>query len=194
MTIDVKKGHRINIQKENGEALTKFFLAGGWDKKEGIGDEFDLDLAIIPLNENNKLTSEDDICFFNNQVTLNGALNLDGDNRTGEGDGDDEVISINTDKIPENVTKLVGVIGIYEAKEKNQNFGMSKNASVRVLDKENDKETEHFKYDLTEDYSSNHAVAVCEIYKKDGLWKFHARGEGISDVSNIIEVYKKLGY
>ena len=99
-----------------------------------------------------------------------------GDNRTGEGDGDDEVIKVQLDKIPSDYDTISFTVKIYEAEKRLQNFGMVENAYVRLIDEDTGEELVRF--DLTEDFSTETALVVAEIYKRDGQWKFAAIGSG----------------
>ena len=103
-----------------------------------------------------------------------------GDNRTGEGDGDDEVIKVQLDKIPSDYDTISFTVKIYEAEKRLQNFGMVENAYVRLIDEDTGEELVRF--DLTEDFSTETALVVAEIYKRDGQWKFAAIGSGYDGV------------
>ena len=110
---------------------------------------------------------------------------LDGDNLTGEGDGDDETITINIPAIEPGVESLVFAINIFGAAGKNQNFGMVRNAYVRVYNKENQQEL--VKFDLSEDYGTNTAVVAGKLYKHNEEWKFQAMGEGlVGDINDVV--------
>ena len=100
------------------------------------------------------------------------------DNLTGEGEGDDEQIKVALKDIPANITKISFTVTIYEAQERNQNFGQVSNAFVRIVNMENDEEI--LRYDLGEDFSIETAVVVGELYKHNGEWKFNAIGSGFS--------------
>lgn len=99
-----------------------------------------------------------------------------GDNRTGDGDGDDEQISIDLSKVPENITRIIFTATIYEAEERRQNFGQISNAYIRIVDE--DVNNEILKYDLGEDFSIETAAVFGELYKNNGEWKFNAIGSG----------------
>ena len=104
-----------------------------------------------------------------------------GDNLTGEGEGDDEQIVIDLDRVPSEYDKIVIVVTIYQAQQRKQHFGLIENAFIRLVDGKNDQEI--LKYNLTEDYSGMTAMIFGEIYRHNGEWKFGAIGQGTKDTS-----------
>lgn len=176
MSVSLTKGQRVDLTKGR-PSLRKILIGLGWDINEYDGEEdFDLDASVYMLKDNGKVGSDDDFIFYGNLEHKTKCIVHTGDNRTGEGDGDDEVIKVNLDKIPSDYTKLSVVVTIYDAGNRFQNFGMVNNAYVRIVDEE--KEEEIIKYDLSEDFSTETAIVVAELYKKNGEWKFKAVGSG----------------
>lgn len=179
--INLEKGQKVAI-----DSGIQFAFAGlGWDTNKYTGNaDFDLDASIFMLNDKGKLSNEKNFVFYNNLTDPAGSVKHSGDNRTGQGDGDDEKIFINFSKIPSDVQKLVVVVTIHQASERGQNFGQVSNAYVRLvkLNSENDTNgTEELRFDLSEDYSVETAVCVAEIYRSNGGWKFAAVGNGYKD-------------
>jgi tellurium resistance protein TerD len=176
--IDLSKGSRINLSKE-APGATKFTLGMGWDTRITDGADFDLDASALLLDTNGKPVGEAASLVFYSQLSSPcGGVVSSGDNRTGEGEGDDETIAVDLEKLNVDVAKIVLVVTIHEADARGQNFGMVDNAFVRVLkDGSSDPVA---RYDLTEDYSTETAVVFGEIYKKDGEWRFAAKGDGFA--------------
>lgn len=172
----------INLTKGENHALdknTQTALIGlGWDIKSGAGDNFDLDAAAFLLDDKGHLASDGDFIFFNNKKHSSGAVVHSGDNLTGEGDGDDEQIKIDFSKMPANIARIAIVVNIYSAATRHQNFGQVNNAFVRLVDTTGGKNSEEFRFDLTEDYSGFTAIRVADIYRHNGEWKMKAVGEG----------------
>ena len=176
MSVSLTKGQRVDLTKGR-PSLRKILIGLGWDINEYDGEEdFDLDASVYMLKDNGKVGSDDDFIFYGNLEHKTKCIVHTGDNRTGEGNGDDEVIKVNLDKIPSDYTKLSVVVTIYDAGNRFQNFGMVNNAYVRIVDEE--KEEEIIKYDLSEDFSTETAIVVAELYKKNEEWKFKAVGSG----------------
>lgn len=178
MAINLQKGQRISLDKSMKRAL----IGLGWDtnKYDGGGD-FDLDASVFLIGPTGKMTCDEDFVFYNNLESRNGAVKHMGDNRTGAGDGDDEVILVDFTKIPEEILKLVICVTIHEAEQRRQNFGQVSNAYVRVakLNDENDTQGEdQLRFDLEEEFYLETGIVVCEIYKHDGEWKFNAVAAG----------------
>ncbi len=158
-------------------------MAGlGWDTNRYDGGyEFDLDASAFLLGENGKLQRDEDFIFYNNLESRNGAVVHTGDNRTGEGEGDDEVIMIDFTKLPDDIKKIAICVTIHEAAERGQNFGQVSNAYIRIvkLENENDQTGEQvLRFDLEEEFSIETALVVAEIYKRNGEWKFNAVAAG----------------
>ena len=178
MGVNLTKGQRVSLEK----SMTLALVGLGWDTNQYDGGyDFDLDASAFLLGENGKVLRDEDFVFYNNCDGRDGAVVHTGDNLTGAGDGDDEVILIDFTKIPKEITKIAITVTIHEAAERGQNFGQVSNAYVRVAKRvgENDMEgVEVLKYDLMEEFSVETALVVCEIYRYGNDWKFNAVGAG----------------
>jgi tellurium resistance protein TerD len=178
MAISLQKGQKVDLTKGNA-GLSKILIGLGWDtNKYDGGADFDLDAAAFLLGENGKVQSDADFVFYGNLKHASESVVHTGDNLTGEGEGDDEVIKIDLAKVPANVAKIDFTVTIYDAEARSQNFGMVSNAFIRVAD--DNKGTELIRYDLGEDYSVETAVVVAELYRHSGEWKFNAIGSGFA--------------
>ena len=178
MGVNLSKGQRVKLGKDMPLAL----IGLGWDvNKYDGGNDFDLDASAFLLDSNGKVRNDSDFIFYGNLKHSSGAVCHTGDNRTGEGDGDDEVLIIDFGKIPSDIQKIAITVTIYEAKERNQNFGQISNAYVRVARMANENDLtgiEELRFDLVEDFSIETALVVCEIYRNGSDWKFNAVGAG----------------
>ncbi|GHV52661.1 hypothetical protein FACS1894216_09200 [Synergistales bacterium] len=178
MAINLSKGQKIDLTKTN-PGLNKILVGLGWDvNKYDGGAQFDLDAAAFLLGENGKAVSDADFVFYNNKEHASGAVIYGGDNRTGEGEGDDETLKVDLSKIPASVAKVDFTVTIDQAEERNQNFGQVDHAYIRVV---NDGDgTELLRYDLGEDYSTEKSVVVAQLYRNGAEWKFSAIGSGFT--------------
>ena len=192
MAISLSKGQRVSLEKVS-PGLKAAFVGLGWDvKKVDTGNDFDLDASVFLLGEDEKLMSDTHFVFYNNLKSPDPHHSVEhmGDNLTGAGEGDDEVILVNFTKIPNDVKKLVFVVTIHEADKRNQSFGQVENAFVRLVNVENKEEI--LRYDLTEDYSIETALIIAEIYNKDGQWRMGAVGSGYQGgLQAILNRYSK---
>ena len=178
MAINLQKGQKVDLTKGN-PGLSKLIVGLGWDtNKYDGGADFDLDAAAFLLGDNGKVPCDADFVFYGNLQHSSGAVIHTGDNLTGEGEGDDEVIKVDLSKVPSNITKISFTVTIYDADLRGQNFGQVSNAYIRVVDEATGREVIH--YDLGEDFSIETAVVVGQIYKHNGEWKFNAIGSGYS--------------
>lgn len=179
MAVSLQKGQKVALANDMKLALVGL----GWDTNKYAGSyDFDLDASAFMLGANDKVTCDSDFVFYNNLEGTNGAIRHTGDNLTGEGEGDDEVIIIDFEKIPANIEKIAITVTIHEAVERGQNFGQVSNAYVRVakLADEFDEAGEQvLRFDLEEEFSIETSLVVCEIYKKNGEWKFNAVAGGV---------------
>jgi len=178
MAVTLTKGQRVSLEKV-APGLIEVFVGLGWDVKAmDTGYNFDLDASAFMLNSNEKLISDNHFIFYNNFTSPDPSKSVQhtGDNLTGVGDGDDEVIKINLQKVPADVQKIVIAVTIHEAAERGQNFGQVQNAFVRIVNAQTSQEV--VRYDLVEDYSIETALVMAEIYRKDGEWRLNAVGSG----------------
>ncbi|MDR2174928.1 MAG: TerD family protein [Synergistaceae bacterium] len=178
MAINLQKGQRVALDS----SITRVLVGLGWDvNKFDSGGEFDLDVSCFLLGENGKAGRDEDFVFYNNLKSRNGAVVHTGDNRTGAGEGDDEVVMIDFKKMPDDVKKVAVCVTIHEAEARRQNFGQVSNAYVRVDRVDGEFETAGtpvLQFDLMEEFSIETALVVCEIYKHDSAWKFNAVAAG----------------
>ena len=180
MGITLKKGEKINLTKGN-PGLKNIKLGLGWDINSfDSGYDYDLDVSIFMVGESGNVERDEDFIFYNNLKHTSGAVEHLGDNRTGEGDGDDEEILVDLKLMPKHIQKIAVAVTIYEAKERRQNFGQVSNSYIRVINSENEEEI--LRYDLGEEFSIETAIVACELYKYNGEWKFSAVGSGFEGV------------
>ena len=178
MSVNLTKGQRVSLDKN----MTMALIGLGWDtNKYDGGAAFDLDACAFMLGANGKVRKDEDFIFYGNLQSEDGSVRHTGDNLTGEGEGDDEVLIIDFTKIPVDIQKIAITVTIYDAIPRHQNFGQVSNAYVRVarMADENDTVgTEVLKFDLAEEFSIETGLVVCEIYRNGADWKFNAVGAG----------------
>lgn len=184
--LNLQKNDILNLTKRN-PGLKKVILGAGWDVAMN-GQDFDLDIAAFLLNSQGKVQNiPQDVIFFNNMQGR--GIMLEGDNRTGAGDGDDERIKMDLSQIENHVERIAFVVTIHDAQRKRQTFGMIENSFVRLLDEQNN-EREICRFNLKEDGSTVTSVIFAEIYKNQGEWEFRAVGEGkIADLNGVLSLY-----
>lgn len=175
MAVSLQKGGNVSLSKE-APGLTNVSVGLGWDARSTDGQDFDLDASAIVCGDAGKVLSDGHFVFYNNTKDPSGAVSHQGDNRTGEGEGDDEVIKVALDNVPVEAKKMVFIVTIHEADARKQNFGMVSNAFIRVVNDTGHSEITRF--DLTEDYSTETAMIFAELYRHNDEWKFKAIGQG----------------
>ena len=175
MAISLNKGGNLSLSKTD-PSLSRLLIGLGWDERVTSGAEFDLDASAFLLGANGKVRGDHDFIFYNQLRSPEGAVEHTGDNRSGVGDGDDEVIKINLTQVPADVDKIVITVTIHDAQARNQNFGQVQNAFIRVVNE--DTGAEVVRFDLAEDYSVETAMVFGEVYRHNGEWKFRAVGQG----------------
>jgi tellurium resistance protein TerD len=177
MAISLQKGGNINLSKE-APGMKKMTVGLGWDVRATDGAGFDLDASAFLLNSSGKVRSDTDFIFYNQPKSPDGSVQHGGDNRSGEGEGDDEQILIDLDKVPADIEKISICVTIHDAEARRQNFGMVSRAYVRCVNTGPD--TEVARFDLSEDASVETAMIFGEIYRHGGEWKFKAIGQGFA--------------
>ena len=179
MSLNLSKSEKIDLTKDNPIAVV--CLAGGWDPQlHDPSEEFDLDIFATGYDKDNNVVG---VTYFGDKSGLSGCT-IDGDNRTGEGDGDDETIETVLASIPAEAETIVFSINIFQGAAKGQHFGRVKDAFVRLYDKADGKELA--KFDLTEDHGGKDAIVAGKMYRHNGEWKFQAIGESlIGDINEV---------
>lgn len=183
MAINLKKGQRISLKKE-APGLTKVMCGLGWDVSESKGlfglfkaNDFDLDASVLCLTNKDKLKSKSDVVYYRNLEHSSGAITHQGDNLTGEGDGDDEQILVDLTRLPDDILKLIFVVNIYKARQRQQSFGQVKNAFVRLVNLNDNKEIARYSL-LGEEYGGKTGMILAEVYRDQEEWKMEAVGKG----------------
>lgn len=175
MAISLNKGGNLSLSKTD-PSLNQVLIGLGWDARATDGADFDLDASAFLLAANDKVRGETDFIFYNQTRSPEGSVEHTGDNRTGEGDGDDEAVKINLAKVPADVQKIAITVTIHDAENRGQNFGQVQNAFIRVVNDQTN--VEIVRFDLNEDYSTETAMIFGELYRHNGEWKFRAVGQG----------------
>ena len=175
MALTLSKGQNLSLSKAE-PGLNNVLIGLGWDPRATDGTEFDLDASVFMLNAGGKTRSSADFIFYNQKKSACGAVEHTGDNRTGDGDGDDEQVKVDLGKIPADVDKLAVTVTIHDAESRRQSFGQVGNAFIRVVNDATGNEV--VRYDLSVDYSTETAMVFGELYRHNGEWKFRAVGQG----------------
>lgn len=185
MGVSLQKGQKVSLTKDN-QGLSRVVIGLGWDEvqqKRGFfapkPQAIDCDASAFLLT-NGKLLGVDDIVYFGNLRHKSGTVQHMGDNLTGAGDGDDEQIVVELDRVPAEYDRIVLVVNIYQADKRKQHFGMIQNAFIRIVDARNNQEL--CKYNLSDNYDGMTAMIFGEVYRHNGEWKFNAIGSGTQDV------------
>lgn len=203
MAINLTKGQRVDLTKGN-PGLSKIIVGLGWDPVQsgggggflgslfgggGGGANIDCDASVIMLGANDRLQNNKDVIYFGNLRSSDGSVQHSGDNLTGDGDGDDEQIIIDLNRVPASIQKLVFVVNIYDCVKRKQHFGMIRNAFIRVVNPGNNQELIH--YNLTDDYSGKTCLVTGELYRHNNEWKFAAIGNGTNaaGLSEVVRSY-----
>ncbi|MBK8454327.1 MAG: TerD family protein [Thiofilum sp.] len=177
MAVSLQKGGNVSLTKE-APGLTNVVAGLGWDTRQTDGAAFDLDASVFMLGENGKVLSDAAFIFFNNKKSPDGSVEHLGDNRSGEGEGDDEQVKLNLATMSADVKKIVFAVTIYDAEGRKQNFGQVSNAYIRLVNEADNKEIA--RYDLSEDASTETAMLFGEVYRHNAEWKFKAVGQGFA--------------
>ncbi len=175
MAISLQKGGNVNLSKES-PGLTKVLVGLGWDPRATDGAAFDLDASAFMQKTDGKVRGDSDFIFYNNLKSTDGSVVHLGDNTSGQGDGDDEKLTVDLSKVPAEIDKISFSVTIHDADARKQNFGMVGKAYIRCMNADGEKELA--RYDLSEDGSTETAMVFGELYRAGAEWKFRAVGQG----------------
>lgn len=203
MSVNLQKGQKVDLTKGN-TGLRKVMVGLGWDEAPvGLGksllgnlfggnqkQDIDCDAMAFLLDKDGKIASKADVVFFNNLRHASGCVIHQGDNLTGAGDGDDEQIMINLSQLPPQYERVAILVSIYQATERNQHFGMIRNAFIRLVDADTNKEL--CIYNLSENYDGMSAMVFGEVYRYNGEWKFNAIGQPLKEWS-MVQLTERYG-
>ena len=188
MSVSLSKGGNVSLSKE-APGLAAVNVGLGWDARTTSGTDFDLDASALLVDANSKILSDQYFIFFNNLTSPDGSVEHTGDNLTGEGEGDDEMIKVNLAGVPQEAAKIVFAVSIYDAESRAQNFGQVRNAFIRVVNQAGGAEIA--RYDLSEDASTETAMVFGELYRNGAEWKFRAVGQGYA--SGLVGIAQDFG-
>ena len=190
MSVSLVKGQKLSLSKEV-EGLKEVVVGLGWDAaKKGLFGRtvnIDCDASAIVLGTKD---SYRDVVYYGNRSAQGRCVVHHGDNLTGDGDGDDEQITVDLKDMPSDIEKIVFAVNIYACESRKQDFGMIKNAFIRIVDKSTGKEI--CRYNLSENYDGKTAMVFGEVYKSENEWKFNAIGQGTTDksISQLVNRYR----
>lgn len=199
MSVNLQKGQKVELRKNTGGGLSAVTVGLGWDEAQPAGggllgalfgakkQDIDCDASAF-VCQNGKLLAKSDVVYFGNLTHKSGFVKHMGDNLTGAGEGDDEQIIVQLDKLPQEYDKIVFVVNIFQARDRGQHFGMIRNAFIRICD---DRGQEMCRYNLSENYDNMTAMVFGEIYRHNGVWKFNAIGQPTTD-GNIDALAKRF--
>ncbi|GAA1238133.1 TerD family protein [Kitasatospora nipponensis] len=188
MPVSLSKGGNVSLTKE-APGLTAVTVGLGWDARTTTGTEFDLDASAIVLSAEGKALSNGHFVFFNNLKTPDGTVVHTGDNRSGDGAGDDEAINVALANLPAEADRIVFPVTVYDGIARNQSFGQVRNAYIRVLNATGGAEIA--RYDLSEDAATETAMIFGELYRNGAEWKFRAVGQGYA--SGLVGIAQDFG-
>lgn len=183
--VNLVKNQKINLEKEF-PGINNIKVGLGWDANTSLfGHNIDVDASVICIDNTNKV---DTIVYYAKTRAYNGAIIHGGDNLTGEGEGDDEVIMIKLNELPNNIQTLSVIINIYSARQRRQSFSKVKNCFVRIIDLKDNKEIVH--YDVSGNYDGKTGIFVADFHRTNGKWDFQAIGRGV--VAEDIKTMSKI--
>jgi tellurium resistance protein TerD len=160
-----KNQDNINITEQD-QTIKIMRVAAGWDIKSFDGE----DLSCFLLGSDGQTREDTDFVFYNSLMSADMSVRHAGDNRDGLGEGDDEAIIVDTNSLSYEIYKIVFVVSIYMADEKDQTFSQIDNAFVRVVNEDNDAEV--LREDMTDNFVDATAVEFCELERVGAEWYF----------------------
>ena len=187
MAINLEKKQSINLTKEE-PTLNNIFVGLGWDESDGTVGELDADVSVFMLGVDHKIPAEPYLVFYNNLTSADGSVIHQGDNRTGEGEGDDESINIDLSKVNPAIEQMMFVVTIHDAEARNQDFSNLDNSFIRICD--NNSGNELCRFTLNNDFAGSDSVQIGRLYRSGEEWGFEAMGDPFQGgLSTLIGLY-----
>lgn len=173
-SVILQRGQKIKI---NDNKLKFYF---GWNVKN---PECDLDGSAFMLDNSERVINDDWFIFYGNPQSPDKSLSYKPyQNNNGA------EIDINISEINPNVQKIVMSVTIYEAFERNLNFGMTENVCVKIA--ESSRNSEIARFDINDCFSSITALVIGELYRYNNEWRFSAVGSGVKrDLAGFCRMY-----
>ncbi len=172
----IKRGEEINLTLKD-PTLKEITVGVGWDLKAFESDPLDLDASIFLLDRDDKTRVDEDFIFYNSLQGSDGAVKHLGDNRTGAGDGDDEMMNVNLHALPFDIMKISFVLSIYPNETQEHDFSMVRNVYFRIVNKDN--KHEMFRYELDDELGGGEGLIIAELERIGTDWIFRAIGETV---------------
>ena len=173
MSVSLSKGESVSLAKKDGSSLRSIHMGLGWDAAKsrfGRKNDIDLDASCLVFDANNNLIDQ---VWFRQLTSKDASIRHTGDNRTGRGDGDDESIVVDLEKISPNAVTLAFVVNSFTG----QDFSKIENATCRLVDL--DSNTEVARYDLSGS-GSHTAQVMAKVSRRTGSWTMTAIGQACS--------------
>lgn len=165
--VSLQKNQTVSLVKGGRPLLSQVKMGLGWEPAFR-GKDIDLDASVIAYGPNRNHV---DSCYFGKLSILNGAIKHSGDNLTGEGAGDDEVIVVDLGRIPADVTGLVFTVNSFSG----QKFTEVAKAYCRLIDAASGEELVRF--DLTGAEPQTGVMMAKLIKQFSGEWEMTAMGD-----------------
>lgn len=175
MSISLSKGRAISLTKA-APGLSIVQAGLGWDPRETTGVEFDLDASVLVCDANGRCLDESWFVFYGQLQSPGGSVVHAGDNQSGVGEGDDEVVTVNLNSLPAQAARVVFGVSIHDADARRQNFGQVQNSYIRLVDTVSGSEVA--RYDLEDEFATETAVVFGEFQRSGAEWNFVAVGQG----------------
>ena len=173
MAVSLNKGQKLSLEKSGGGSLTRVFMGLGWDavakglfRKKAV--DIDLDASVLLFDAQRRLVDE---VWFQQLRSKDGSVVHSGDNLTGEGEGDDEVVHIDLPAVPAQVQTLVFTVSSFTG----QDFSQVQNAVCRVVDAAQAPPVELARYELS-GAGPHTAQVMAKLTREGSGWAFTAIG------------------
>ena len=193
MSVSLTKGSKVNLSKEAnnlGVKLTDVNVGLGWDCNDSGGADYDLDAWALAVTD--KGLKKKNLVYFGNRFDSSMQIHHCGDNITGDGDGDDETITINLENIPDNYKHILIGVTIFRARSRNQSFKDINNAFIRLYDaKTNIEICKYSDNKFKKEFGKCISLLFGVLTKVNGQWEFNAVGKGdkFGSITDALNVY-----
>lgn len=188
MAIQLQKNVPVSLNSVEG-GMKRIIAGLGWDPATINGHAVDLDLSLFMMGTNGKLVADEFLIFYNNPESPDDSAIYPGDSRAGEGEGDDEIIRIDLDRIDERVEFLYFAVTIDQAEERGHHFGHVSNAYIRIRNAADN--VISCEYQLNEHFQQEDSLVIATVARNGGSWDLEAIGQAFTGgLGTLVALYQ----
>jgi len=169
--VEMRRGANVALTREI-PSLTRVVLGMSWNAGSERALDDNLVFAAILCGADGRVRDDRDFVFFNQLASPEGSVQADAG-------GDAEQIEVHLPSVPAEIDRIVAVLYVNEGPAQRRSLGQLRSCVIRVLNADGNAELVRSE-ELATTFNAETAVALGELYRHDGGWKFKVLGQGYS--------------